>query len=129
MSSARSVNETLQAYLAGQLTAEQVIAAVAAEYYRDRGNGTRDMWRPIMNVVERAHPGIVELAASQGSPGFHIRLAERPFPKRYEAQLRQAVGDVVATVPVSRASFPDESSPEPGLLRRLVDAIRRFFRG
>lgn len=129
MSSAISVNDALTGYLAGRLTAEQLVAAVTAEYYRETRNGKREPLQPIMDVVERAHPGIVELKGSDQRPGFDVRLAERPFPKRYEAELRQAVAAVFARFPVSHVPCPDESPPKPGFLRRIVNALRRVFRG
>lgn len=122
-----SVNESLQAYLAGQVTAAQLSSVVAAEYYRGAGNGTRDTLRPVMDVVERAHPGVVELKASEHPPGFDVRLAERPFPKRYESELRQAVEHVLGTLSVSRVP-PPQAAQRPGFLRRIVAALRRVFR-
>lgn len=120
MSSASSVNDALTAYLAGRVTAEKVVAVVAAEYYQRRGMGNGDWLRPVIEVIERAHPGIVELSAATESPGFSVRLAERPFPKRFEDQLRQAVEAATVTIPHSPV-------PAPGLLARIVRAIRRAF--
>ena len=127
MSSASSVNDALSDYLAGRMTAEKVVTMVAAEYYRDTRHGKRETWRPIMDVIERAHPGVVELKASEGRPGFYVRLAERPFPKRYEGELRQAVERVFGTSPVSRVPFPEERPAKLGLLERIVAAVRRLF--
>ena len=81
-----------------------------------------------MDVIERAHPGVVELKAAEQSPGFEVLLAERPFPKRYDAELKQAVEFVVATFPVSRVPFPDKPAQKPGFFRRLVAAVRKLFR-
>ena len=128
MSSGSSVNDTLRAYLAGEVTAAQLSVVVAGEYYRETRNGKRETLQAIMDVVERAHPGIVELKASEQSPGFDVRLAERPFPKRYESELREAVEQVLNTFPVSRVPFPDQPAQRPGLLRRIVAAVRRLFR-
>jgi hypothetical protein len=127
MSSASSADDSLAGYLAGRVTAEQLVSAVAAEYYRETRNGKRETWAPIIDVVERAHPGIVELTASEQRPGFEVRLAERPFPKRYEAELRQAVQRVLQTFPVSRVPFPEEPTRKTGLLKRIVAAIRKIF--
>ena len=127
MSSAISVSEALQAYLAGRVTASQLAAVVAPAYYRETRNGKREPLRPIMEVLERAHPGVVELTASDARPGFAVRLAERPFPKRYEPELRQAVQAVLAEG--GAASRPASLvSPRPGFFARLVSAIRRVFR-
>ncbi len=128
MSSASSADH-LTAYLTGQLTAEQLVAAVTAEFYQNGRNGKRETWRPILDVVERAHPGVVELTASEQEPGFDVRLAERPFPKRYEAELRRAVETVLQTLPASGVPFPAEVGRKPGFLDRIVAAVRRLFNG
>ena len=120
MSSGLSVNETLRGYLAGDVTAAQLSAVIAGAYYRETGNGRRETFRPIMDVIERAHPGVVELKAAEQSPGFEVRLAERPFPKRFDAALRQAVELALAT-------FPDHTVERPSFFRRIVAAIRRVF--
>lgn len=118
MSSASSANP-LAAYLAGQLTAEQLVGVVAAAYYGEQGARSREQWRPIMDVIERAHPGFVELSGNAQKPGFAVRLAERPFPKRYEADLRQAIATVVTA--------PSSVLPAPGWFARILNAVRRVF--
>jgi len=127
MSSDSSADDLLAGYLAGRVTAERLVSGVAAEYYRGTRNGKRETWAPIMDVVERAHPGIVALTAREQHPGFEVRLAERLFPKQYELELRQAVQQVLQTLPVSRVPFPDKSTTKPGLLRRIVAAVRKLF--
>jgi hypothetical protein len=107
------------------MTAQQLIGVVAAEYYREAGRGKREGLRPLMEIIERAHPGVVELAGSESHPGFSVKLAERPFPKKLESELRQAVENALGTGSTPHAS----PIPRPGLLRRIVDAIRRVFRG
>lgn len=119
MSSATSVNDALSGYAAGRLTAEQLVSVVAAAYYGDGERGTRDGLKPIMDVIERAHPGIVELSSASDKPGFSVRLAERPFPKRLEGALRQAVAAVV--------TLPPSPVPRPGFLSRILRAIRKVF--
>jgi hypothetical protein len=118
MSSGTSVNP-LAAYLDGQMTAEQLVAAVTAEYYK--GDGSREMLRPVMEVIERAHPGIVELSESSETPGFAVRPAGRPFPKQWEPALREAA----ATVSGTAANI--SPLPSPGLFTRIMKAIRRVF--
>lgn len=126
MSSATSpVKAALEGYLAGRVKAERVAAAVAEEYYRDTGQGKREMLRPLIEIIERAHPGVVELSAAGQRPGFGVRLAERPFPSEYETQLRAAAEAVLGGRVV--ATFPDSLVPSPGLIARLVAAIRRAF--
>jgi hypothetical protein len=119
MSSAPSVNDALTDYLAGRTPAEKVVTVVAAEYYQGRGMGNGDWLRPVIEVIERAHPGIVELSAATGSPGFSVRLAERPFPKRFEGQLRQAIEAIV--------TIPHSPVPVPGWFTRIIRAIRNVF--
>ncbi len=128
MSSDSSADDVLAGYLAGRVTAEQLVAAVSAEYYRETGNGKRETLRPIIEVLERAHPGVVELKATEGQPGFDVRSTARPFPRRHEAELREAVEKALQTFPVSRFPFPENSQRKPGLLQRFVAAIRRVFR-
>lgn len=128
MSSDSSANDVLAGYLAGRVAAEQLVAAVAGEYYRETGNGKRETFRPIMDVIERTHPGVVELSSTADRPGFGVRLAGRPFPKRAEPELRAAVQEVIDTFPVSRVPFLEERPRSVGLLGRIVAAIRRVFR-
>src|SRR5438034_9954440 len=78
------VNEALEAYVAGRVKAERLVIAVSAAYYRESENGTREALQPLMDVIDRASPGIVELGTVQGGSGFAINLSERPFPKRSE---------------------------------------------
>jgi hypothetical protein len=120
MSSASSVNDLLAGYLAGRVAAEQVVGVVAKAYYE--GDGRREMLRPVMEVIERAHPGIIELRGTPERPGFAVRLQERPFPRQYEGALREAVSSVMRTE--SSISPP----PSPSLFSRLVSAVRRLFR-
>lgn len=121
MSSGSSVNDALTDYLAGRVTADKVVTIVAAAYHGNggRGNGKGNGLQPVIDVIERAHPGIVELTATGDKPGFSVRLAERPFPKRFETELRQAVASVLIR--------PPSPVPLPGLFTRMVRAIRRVF--
>jgi len=119
MSSGSSVNDALTGYAEGRMSAEQLVGVVAAAYYRERAAGSGEQLRPIIEVIERAHPGVVELSGSAEKPGFAVRIAERPFPKRYEAELRQAVAGLVTA--------PRSPLPAPGLFTRIVRAIRKVF--
>ena len=120
-SSATSVNTVLAEYLAGKVSADRVIVTVLVEHYQAKRQ--RNL-RPIVDVIERAHPGIVELKGSEGHPGFDVRLAERPFPKRYEGELKEAVRAVLANV----TTEPLPAATKPGFLQRLVAAVRKIFR-
>ena len=125
-SATSSIKQTLEAYLAGRLKAERVVAVVAEAYYGDGGKGKREGLRPLMEIIERAHPGVVALAGAPERPGFSVQLAERPFPKEYEAALRRAVEAAVGSAPEAVGEGRVEG-PEGGWLGRLVGAIRRLF--
>src|SRR3989442_15983536 len=79
------VKDALESYVAGRVKAERLVIAVSAAYYGDARNGKRESLQPLIDVIDRASPGIVELGTATGGPGFDIRLAGRPFPKKYEA--------------------------------------------
>src|SRR6266576_5430705 len=123
MSSASSaVRPTLEAYLAGRVKAERGVAEVATAYYRAERRGMRDELRPIVEVIERAAPGVVELAAAANRPGFLIKAAERPFPREYEEQLRVAVELVLRE---GGGGKGEAAAPtRMGFLGRMLAAIR-----
>ncbi len=117
------VKDALESYVAGRVKAERLVVTVAAEYYRDTGNGKRETLRPLIDVIDRASPGIVELGIAQGGSGFEVRLVERPFPKQHEAELRRAAEAVLA----------GNEKRETGNVRQAEAAgvwgwIRRLFR-
>src|SRR5579884_1193319 len=87
--------DALEGYLAGRVPAEQLVIAVAA-------GGERERLRPLVEVIDRAAPGVVELAGIAERPGFAIRVVERPFPPAYEAELRRAVAACLAGEPRAR---------------------------
>src|ERR671918_1405105 len=92
MSSATSdVRDALEAYLAGRINAGRVVEVVAGAYYGERGKGKGEGLRPLVELIERAAPGSVELARSDGGAGFDIKPATRAFPREYESELRAAV--------------------------------------
>ena len=107
---------------------------VAEAHYRNLGNEMREALRPIIDVVERVAPGVVDLARSESRPGFAVRLAERPFPPRYQEDLRRAVEQVLERLPAEArpaaplAAAPAPSVPRLGLLRRLFSTVQRLFR-
>jgi len=115
-----SVKEELEGYIAGRVKAERVVEVVAGAYYEGKKEGSL---RPLMEVIERAHPGVVALTGTPDKPGFAVRLAERPFPKEYEVAFRAAVQAVLGR------GVADASSPvsRPGLFSRLYSAVRRLF--
>ena len=125
MSSAISpVRDVLESYLAGRVKAERVVEAVAAAYYTEQGARSREQLRPIVEIIERAHPGTIELTGTAEKPGFGIRLAERPFPKEYEGVLREAAQALLGK---SEPAAPSSVLRARGLFSRLYSAVRRFF--
>jgi len=132
-SAASSINDVLAAYVAGREKATRVVAVVAEAYYREAGKGKRETWRPVMDVIERAAPGLVELVGSPGKPGFEIRLAQREFPKPYEADLKRAVEAALAgggrrgTVDVTPPGTTDDGERKTSLVSRLFAAVKRMF--
>src|SRR5260370_6761379 len=97
MSSASSpVSDALAGYVAGRIKPERVVITVAAAFYGARAGGERRALQPLIDVIDRASPGIVELGSVAGGVGFEIPLPERPFPRQYEAALRRAAETVLA---------------------------------
>ena len=99
---------------------------VAEAYYGDKGTGTEEWLRPLVEIIERAHPGIVQLTGSPGRPGFAIQLAERPFPKGYEPDLKRAAAAILVTLGEEQRETGEESRPA-GLVGRLLGSVRRLF--
>ncbi len=128
MSSATSpVREALEGYVAGRVKAERVAAVVAGAYYGEGGRGKGEGLQPLMEVIERAHPGVIELSATADQPGFAVRLADRPFPKAHEGPLREAAQAVLARGLLDVRTRPASPFPRPGLLSRFYTAVQRFF--
>src|SRR5881398_3444891 len=133
-----SIRRELEGFVAGRVQAERLVIAVSAAYYRDSRNGNRETLQPLIDVIDRASPGIVELGIATGGPGFDIRLAERPFPKQHEAELRRAAEAVLSgggmreAGGVQQAETTRPASRIPHLASRishLVSWIRSLFRG
>jgi len=123
-----AVSATLEAYVAGRVTPERVVAVVAAAYYGEGGRGKGEWLRPLVEIIERAHPGVVQLVGSPGRPGFAVQLTERPFPKQYEADLRRAAETILRRLGEQPRETGDGGGRRrPGLVGRLRDAVRRLF--
>lgn len=126
--------ETLEGYVARRVKAERLVIAIATAYYgRDGSRGIRDGLGPLIEIIDRASPGIVELGGvAGGGQGFDIRLAERSFPKEHEEELRRAVQAYLAshrtTGVISTLPAP-APAPTPGVLARMVGVMRRLFSG
>ena len=125
------VKDALESYVAGRVKAERLVIAVSAAYYRDARNGQRESLQPLIDVIDRASPGIVELGTATSGPGFDIRLAERPFPKQYEAQLREAAATVLSGGGMRDAGWVNPAAtPHPASrISHLVSWFRRLFGG
>src|SRR5260370_21525456 len=129
MSSASSpVSDALAGYVAGRIKPERVVITVAAAFYGARAGGERRALQPLIDVIDRASPGIVELGSVAGGVGFEIRLAERPFPRQYEAALRRAAETVLAASggPAPGGGAPPGRRPTPTprpVLRPHVAAV------
>jgi hypothetical protein len=128
MSSATSpVRDALEGYVAGRVNAERLVAVVTGAYYGARGPGTGDSLKPLMDVIDRAHPGVVELSASGDGPGFAVRLADRPFPKAYEAELRRVVEQTLTGAAAGLDRRPPAPGRGPRFWSRIYTAVRSLF--
>ena len=104
------------------------MATVAAAYYGKTGREDRTRLRPIVDVIERAHPGVAALAGSAERPGFSVRIAERPFPKENEAELKRVVTEVLEKGGEGLVKGGESSGGEgSGFIGRIVRAVRRLF--
>lgn len=125
MSSASSAaRELLAAYVAGRVPAVRLVPAIAVEYYRSPDAGQRAALRPIMEVIERAAPGVARLARTESGAGFDVQLAERPFPETFETSLREAAAGALAQWETAPAGGV---GPGPGFWSRLIERVRRLF--
>ena len=127
-SSSSAIKTLLEDYVGGRVPADRLVPVVAEEYYRSRARTGRDGLRPLMEVIERASPGIVQLARVAEGPGFDIRLAVRPFPAAHEADLRRAAQSVLERG-TALAGEPRSGAPAPGdgFWSRFLGRVRRLF--
>jgi len=124
------VRDALESYLAGRVKAERLVIAVSTEYYREARDGRREALQPLIDVIDRASPGIVELGTVQGGSGFAISLAERPFPKQHEQELRRAAEVVLSGGGMRDAGYVKaaETTHPASRISHLVSWIRSLFR-
>ena len=115
------VRRELEQYVAGRGSPERLVIAASVGYYRDGGRGMRTALQSLIDVIDRASPGIVELGSVATGTGFEVRLAERPFPREYEESLRTAAAAALA------ALGTEPVIPAPGFLRRVVALVQRVF--
>lgn len=127
MSSASSAaRELLAAYVAGRVPAVRLVPVIAVEYYQSPDARQRAALRPIMDVIERAAPGVARLARTDSGAGFAIQLAERPFPETFETSLKAAAAGALAeweTAPAGGGA----AGPGSGFWSRLIERVRRLF--
>ena len=125
------ISDALESYVAGRLKAERLVIAISAEYYREARDGRREALQPLIDVIDRASPGIVELGTATGGTGFEIRLAERPFPKQHEAELRRVAEAVLSGCGMRDTGWvnPAAATHPASRISHLVSWIRRLFRG
>lgn len=122
------VRDALESYLAGRVAAERLVIAVAAAYYGNEGRGMRDGLGPLIEIIDRASPGIVELGSVTGGPGFDVRLVERQFPRQHEPDLRRAAEAYLASERTTGVITPlARGATSRGMLARIVGTIRRLF--
>ena len=95
-SSSSAAKELLAGFVAGRVPAARLVPAIAAEYYRSADAKQRAALRPVMEVLERAAPGVARLARAETGAGFDIQLAERPFPDTFERALKEAAVTALA---------------------------------
>lgn len=131
-SSSSAAKELLAGFAAGRISADRLVPAIAAEYYRSPDAKRRAALRPVMEVIERAAPGVARLARAESGAGFDIQQAERPFPEAFEAPLREAVAGVLAgwggAQVAAPAGVPEVETLGPtGFWSRLIGRVRRLF--
>ncbi len=126
MSSASSAaKDLLAAYVAGRVSAVRLVPAIAIEYYRSPDAKHRAALRPVMDVIERAAPGVARLARTESGAGFDIQLAEWPFPEAFERSLKEAAAGALAQW--GTAAPAGAAGTESGFWFRLIDRVRRLF--
>lgn len=118
-SDSSAVESALADYVAGRLAADALAPIVAAAFFDARGAERREALRPVLEVVERAAPGMVSLARADGVPGFALAAAGRSVAPAYEAELRRAAAAALEVLPP-----PGRSG---GVLDRLWGAVQRWF--
>lgn len=127
-SSSSATRELLAGFVAGQVPAARLVPAVAAEYYRSADAKRRAVLRPVMEVIERAAPGVARLARTETGAGFDIELAERPFPETFEISLKEAALVALAGGWEPATSAAAETvATGGGFWSRLIERVRRLF--
>lgn len=141
-SASSPARRALEDFVAGRLPADRLVATVTGRFYGAAGQGEKEALRPVVELAERAAPGVVSLARTETGTGFEVRSVERVFPEASLAALRGAAtaalsaswADTTQSAPrpatTTRTPVPGPRSPAPeGLLARLISAVRRLFSG
>lgn len=122
--------------MAGRLPADRFVAVVAGRFYGSAGPAEREALRPVLELAERAAPGVVSLERRDDGAGFEVRVIERLFPASYETALRGAAATALQTgwtelAPAAHSTAGSAAAAtgakDPGWLARLVGAVRRLF--
>ena len=132
----------LEDFVAGRLAADRLVATVTGRFYGAAGKGEKEALRPVVELAERAAPGVVSLARTETGTGFEVRSVERVFPESSLAALRGAAEAALAAswadsepgtghrAPASapRILDPGPRSPAPqSWFGRVLSAVRRLF--
>jgi hypothetical protein len=118
-----AVKRTLQGFRSGSVPAERMAEEVCRVYYENKQKAA--VLQPVVEVIERVSPGKVRLTAGGGS-GYTLEGFDRDVPKEAREALRAAVDLALAAFP--EASAVAEASSKRGLLAKMWDGIRGFFR-
>jgi hypothetical protein len=124
-SSSSAAKDLLAAFVAGRVPAVRLVPAIAVEYYRSADAKHRAALQPLMDVIERAAPGVARLARTESGAGFDIQLAERPFPETFETSLKEAAAGALAGW--GTAASAGAMVGGAGFWSRLIDRVRRLF--
>lgn len=131
-SASSPARRALEEFVAGKLPADRLVQAVAGRFYGTAGKGEKEALRPVIEVAERAAPGVVSLRTKESGMGFDVQALERVIPEESLAALRHAAAVALAAnwteVAEPRHPTPDTRSPAPeGWLSRVVSAVKRLF--
>lgn len=140
MSSSASspARRALEDFVAGRLAADRLVATVAGRFYGVAGQGEKAALRPVVELAERAAPGVVSLERREGGSGFDVKVVERTFPEEAVSALRGVAAAALAASwadPVGAGAEvqtprPKALGPRPesqSWLGRVVQAVRRLF--
>jgi len=126
-----AVNQVLADYVAGRAGVGELVRAVRTAHYGAAARA-EPAWQALVETIERAVPGMLELSSTAGTPGFALRPLEDSVSTAHEAQLREAAQAVLAALPSGGDAARVSAQPlavRPPLWRRIVRTVRRLFGG